>query len=458
MTMNDLLYKTVSDHTLVLGIDLGTTTLSAAVVDLTGHTQVNSHTVITNASRFSEKDFREQDPDLILQKTTVRIDSILSLYPNIRASGFTGQMHGILYTDKYGHAVSPLFTWQDRRADREITCGKTYCDDIKEHTGHNISTGYGLATHYYNTKNALVPTKSVYLCTLMDYVVMRLSNTAVPVIHSTNAASLGLYLLEENRFDFNSLSILGMTNIQLPSVTTTPVAAGYYKKIPVFTSIGDNQASFFGTVRHDRDILLNYGTGAQISVITTAPSPLPGTEIRPYFDGKYLLCGSALCGGRAYAILGNFFKEYLSACGFSDHDPYAVMNQLAAKAYPYSPLKISTTFSGTRSEPEKKGAILHLDENNFKPEFFALGVLQGMVDELYDLCMNAPSITYRDVIASGNAVQKNPILRQLISDKFKTPAKLPVVKEEAAFGAALTAALYSGLDNIENIKRCIAYQ
>jgi len=99
-----------------------------------------------------------------------------------------------------------------------------------------------------------------------------------------------------------------------------------------------------------------------------------------------------------------------------------------------------------------------LDENNFKPEFFALGVLQGMVDELYDLCMNAPSITYRDVIASGNAVQKNPILRQLISDKFKTPAKLPVVKEEAAFGAALTAALYSGLDNIENIKRCIAYQ
>lgn len=29
-----------------------------------------------------------------------------------------------------------------------------------------------------------------------------------------------------------------------------------------------------------------------------------------FFAGKYLLCGAALCGGSAYAMLERFFREY----------------------------------------------------------------------------------------------------------------------------------------------------
>ena len=35
----------------------------------------------------------------------------------VEAIGVTGQMHGILYLDGEGNAVSPLYTWQDARGD-----------------------------------------------------------------------------------------------------------------------------------------------------------------------------------------------------------------------------------------------------------------------------------------------------------------------------------------------------
>lgn len=44
------------------------------------------------------------------------IESLLHRCPTIKAIGFTGQMHGIVYMDKDGRLLSPLYTWEDNRA------------------------------------------------------------------------------------------------------------------------------------------------------------------------------------------------------------------------------------------------------------------------------------------------------------------------------------------------------
>ncbi len=67
--------------------------------------------------------------------------------------GMTGQMHGMLYVDHRGEAVSPLYTWQDGNGNELTKDGRTYAEILGEATG-TAASGYGLTTHYYLQKKA----------------------------------------------------------------------------------------------------------------------------------------------------------------------------------------------------------------------------------------------------------------------------------------------------------------
>jgi len=47
-----------------------------------------------------------------------------------------------------------------------------------------------------------------------------------------------------------------------------------------------------------------------------------------------------------------------------------------------------------------------------------------------------PKKTVHGLIASGNAVRKNPVLQQILSEKFELPLQISENAEEAACGAA----------------------
>ena len=61
-------------------------------------------------------------------------------YPDIERIGVTGQMHGILYLDGEGNAVSPLYTWQDARGDApcEKKHRRTVVDCISEQRDRSL--------------------------------------------------------------------------------------------------------------------------------------------------------------------------------------------------------------------------------------------------------------------------------------------------------------------------------
>ena len=112
--------------------------------------------------------------------------------------------------------------------------------------------------------------------------------------------------------------------------------------IPVTVALGDNQAAFFGSVRDEQnDLSVNYGTGSQISLCVNAafPTPVLPLERRPYIEGRALLNGSALCGGRAYALLEKFIRAVREA----DTEQYGFLNALAEKGLAVQkPLEVHT--------------------------------------------------------------------------------------------------------------------
>lgn len=57
--------------------------------------------------------------------------------------------------------------------------------------------------------------------------------------------------------------------------------------IPVAVSLGDNQASFLGSVNTESNLLVNIGTGSQMFVYSSTYVNVEGMECRSYIDGTY---------------------------------------------------------------------------------------------------------------------------------------------------------------------------
>lgn len=433
---------------LAVGIDIGTTTVSAAVMDIDKKKQLDVYS-IPHASYTASGVFSEQSVSVIISKSEKLLSHILNSYTGVVSIGISGQMHGILYLNGNGEAVSELINWQDKRGDQPLENGISTCAEIKRLTGETVSTGYGIATHYYNLKNGLVPDGATGICSIMDFFAMRICGLKKPKTHSTVAASLGLFDVRASRFMEEKLEMLGISPEFLPTVTGENETVGECNGIPVSVALGDNQASVIGSVRDaDSCVLVNVGTGSQVSAVSDFRNVSDGLELRPFIENRYLICGSALCGGFAYSMLEAFFRSYTVSAGMQERAQYEVMNRLAAEAHKRGEtgLKVDVSFCGKRSDPDCRGSITLIDRENFTPSALALGVLRGMCEELYELYAAFPEKRSR-VLASGGAVRKNPLLWKLLEERFELPVSVNTVDEEAATGAALFSAFCIGKIN-----------
>lgn len=427
----------------IIGIDIGTTSICGIVLDTDSKNIIRSKTLPNNSFIKSDYDFEKiQNPEIIMNTVYDILDAFYA--DDISAIGFSGQMHGIVYTDKNADAVSPLYIWQDERAAKEFKNGISYA----QHLG--CFAGYGLATDFYNQINGLVPENAEYLCTIADYAVMKLCGNKKPLVHITNAASLGCFDIVNNKFT--------VENIRLPEVTAEFKSAGEYKGIPVCVALGDNQASFVGSVSDENNALINIGTGSQISWLTNAPVSADGVENRP-FDGKsYLAAGCALCGGRAFAMLEKLFREVANLASDKKIESFYPQLDIILNDKISTTLSADCRFCGTRNDTSVRGGIYNISENNFTAADIALSVLYGMADELYQM-YSCGGKKADKLVCSGNGIRKNSALRRVVAEMFGCEIKIPLFEEEASFGAALAASVACGLcENISEACKMIKYK
>ena len=430
----------------LIGLDIGTTSISAVAVESSTGALLRAVTV-PNDSVLPSPDgvSRLQNPTHIAKTTLALKEALAVEFSPVAAIGVTGQMHGILYLDRAGRSVSPLYTWQDGRGNLPYA-GSTYAGQLSALSGYPLASGFGLVTHFINRAQGLVPAKAVTFCTIQDYISMLLTHRNTPLLHASNGASFGCYDLAAHTFDSAAVEKLGLDESLLPAVTAETAVIGQDGSVPVAAAIGDNQASVLGSLWEDGDILVNIGTGSQVSAVVSAPAPFPAGAVRPYVDGRFLLAGSPLCGGRAYALLHRFFARCAKRFGGDGRDAYDVMNDMAAEQPEDHPLTVDPRFCGTRNDPALRGSISGISEDNFTPEQLTRGVLWGMAAELHELYRQMPLPSpAAGLVGSGNGVRKNSVLRQYLEEQFGLKLKLPAHREEAAFGAAVFAAAAAGL-------------
>ena len=428
----------------VIGVDIGTTTISLVVLDTDSGEVLECVNTPNPAAYPGAQPFeRVQNPEKIVSQTGAQLERLKKRHSPIGAIGLDGQMHGMLYVDAQGKAVSPLYTWQDGHGELDAG-GETMAQALSRLTGYPMATGYGLTTHFALTRLGKVPRQTAKLCTIADYAAMRLTGRTQPLCHASNAASMGLFDAQRGAWDEAAVERAGMSADILPEATASCTILGEDADgTPVACAIGDNQASFIGAVSEpEHSVLVNVGTGAQVSMAGRAQRPLALCEQRPLEGEGMLLVGSSLCGGRAYALLHRFFLDCARLAGCEADSLYAQMNAAALRVPGEPSLHVNTRFCGSRSNPQERGSIMNVGEGNFDAAQLTAGVLWGMADELwsfYDEMSAACARPARVLVGSGNGVRKNPALRRVLQKRFGMELRVPAQDEEAACGAALSA-------------------
>ena len=428
----------------VIGVDIGTTTISFVVLDTdSGEVLECVNTPNPAAYPGTHAAERVQDPEAIVSQVSAQLAQMKRRHAPIGVIGLDGQMHGMLYTDAQGQAVSSLYTWQDGQGELDAG-GETMAQALSRLTGYAMATGYGLTTHFALTRMGKVPAQAAKLCTIADYAAMRLTGRTQPLCHASNAASMGLFHAARGEWDGAAMARAGLAMDILPDTATSCVILGEDADgTPVACAIGDNQASFIGAVSEpEHSVLVNVGTGAQVSMAGRAQARLALCEQRPLEGESLLLVGSSLCGGRSYALLHRFFLDCVRMAGCDADSLYAQMNEAALRVPGEPSLRVNTRFCGSRSNPQERGCIGNIGEENFDAAHLTAGVLWGMADELWSFyaemtATGAPKA--RVMIGSGNGVRRNPALRRVLQKRFGMEIRVPAHREEAAYGAALSA-------------------
>ena len=244
------------DH---LGLDLGTTTISAAVLDADGRL-LCTRTVPGGAAVAGQPWERKQDARGIEHAALSLLDGLLQEFPDIGCVGLTGQMHGIVYVDAAGQLLSPLYTWQDETGAQPGPDGKSTAARLTARTGYPLASGYGLVTLACHQAAGTIPDGAAAVCTIADYLAMRLSGRSAPCLTPSMAASLGLF--DGTGFDREAVRRAGLPERLLPEVSEEAELGG--GRLRVFAALGDNQASFLGAGQGRLDApLVNIGTGKE---------------------------------------------------------------------------------------------------------------------------------------------------------------------------------------------------
>jgi sugar (pentulose or hexulose) kinase len=453
----------------IVGLDVGTTTVTGVVLDTERGEAVRLVQRRNDAAvRTALPTRAEQDPQRLRALALEVLAKVVADTSAVDGIALTGQKHGLLCVDGEGRPLTPLISWQDRRTAEPLADGTTALEQIQarlagvdwQPNGCRIQHGYGAATLFWLMQQGALPAATRRVCTAADWLAGQLTGH-LPITDLTFAASWGMYNIVDGAWNAAFLDCLDLDARILPSVRPSgeqvgdllPVVAreaGLKAGIPVFNAVGDTQAAFLGSVADpEQTILPNLGTGGQICwMVPEFEPPSEAVETRPLPHSRYLRVGASLCGGAAYAWLNRTVRAWLAEFGLEldEGTVYQRLDALASDCADTAGLRVWATFLGVRGDPAVQGgAIEGITLDNLRLGALARATMMGMIEELHGLYEAHSSATARPtrLKATGGGVSKNPLMPGLIAERFDLPVVVSVQAGTAAAGASLLAARIS---------------
>jgi sugar (pentulose or hexulose) kinase len=436
-----------------LGIDLGTSFIKGAVLDLArcelAHVRRRP---FPEAVPTGDPLRCEFSPQSILTAFRGLIQELAALAPDCEGVVICTQMHGLVLMNEYHEAVSNCVTWRDQRALARHPSGSgSYFDAIlacttpqeRQQLGNELEPARPLSfLFWFKEQGRLTP--GLFPTSLPDFVLSALADKS-PGIDATNASAFGAFNLRTSDWHQSVIRKLGLDQLQWPPINKQGEVAAYLrvgsKPVPCYAPVGDAQAALAGSLLSREELSLNIATGAQVSRLTDQLE-FGEHQTRPYFDGKFLNTFSDPPAGRALNVLIRLLTEFAGTQNLPIPDPWVYITDAVNKV---THTDLAMDLNLFTSPAGDRGKIDNIREDNLTVGHFFRAAFRGMADSYYQRATKLwPDKSWKNLVFSGGLALKMQALRHEIEKKFNTSYRLTPEAEDTLFGLLILALVFSG--------------
>jgi glycerol kinase len=436
-----------------LVIDEGTSSTRAMRIGADGRLGAMAQRELT--TNYPQPGWVEQDADEIWALTLSAAREALGA-GHAAAIGITNQRETIVFWDRVtGAALAPAIVWQDRRTADD-------CARLRD-AGHEAAvqsaTGLLLDPYFSATKIAWalrhwpqLREAAANLCvgTVESWLVFKLTG-GLHVSDATNASRTQLMNLRGG-WSEGLCDLFGIPRLSLPEIvdcagpigTTLPEHFG--RAIPICGMAGDQQAAAVGQACFDPgDTKATYGTGAFI--LTHAGDTPPTSANRLLSTVAWQLGGK-----RRYALEGSLFVAGQAIQWLRDELGLIASSgecaDLARSVEDNGGVQLVPSFAGLGAphwSPQARGAILGLTLGSRRGHIVR-AALEGVANQSAELqrAFAADGVQWSRIRIDGG-MASNDFLAQDLADLLDVPVERPANVESSALGAAMLAAVGSGV-------------
>lgn len=325
----------------------------------------------------------EQDPDGLVSSVSTAVTQVVDTLGgrsvDIVAAGLATQRSTIACWDKEsGVPLSPVISWQDRRAHDWLKRLHGHAERIHQITGLFLSAHYGASKLRWCLDN-LAEVRDAYDAQrlawgpVVSFLLFRLLAERPFVADPANASRTLLWSLKTRDWDPTLLKLFGLPGEPLPRCVSSRYTFGTLnvagKQIPLSVVNGDQSAALFAFGRPRLDTAyINIGTGAFVQRLSDhylgyAPRLLTSVVLNDGDDLIYALEGTV--NGAASALrwlerecgltdLENHLPEWLA----QESSPPLFLNGVSGLGSPYWVPDFPSRFIGEAQEWEKAVAVV----------------------------------------------------------------------------------------------------
>lgn len=426
-----------------LGIDIGTTSLKAAVFNLDGE-RLAKRSIDYVLDTDPQTGYIEFDPKKYIEMCKSVIEDLTVECGAIDALSVDTQGETLIVTDEFDTPLYPAIVWLDNRAVKEAEAIREKFGNkrVYEVTGQPEITATWPAAKLLWIKNNLPDTfskiKKVFM--LEDWILYNLSGNFVtePTIQSSTI----YYDITEKKWWGEMLDFIGVPESVLPTLMPSAKAIGEYDGITVVTGMLDQIAGTIGAgVTDSTKISEMTGTIMAICVMTDKIPPYSPNSIIPChmhaIDGKYCLILWSSTAGMAL----KWFKNELA-------DPYsfADLDNIAEKVSPgCDGLTMLPYFCGStmpKYNPEARAVFSGINLSHTRAHF-ARSIMEAIAFTLRQDLEYVGDEGIDEIRITGGGAG-SALWSQIKSDVTNKTLKSLTESETACLGGALIAAVGVG--------------
>ncbi len=435
-----------------IGIDIGSTSIKGAVLDLiTGTVQAPVSRPFPGPCPGLPSGWVEIDPESIASAVDELLAELLAAAPDADRVCFAGQMGGLILVDPQGRPLCRYISWRDQRTGLAPAGSEAFLDRVRvcweqagvfEQLGRELQPGSTTTLlAWLHWQNRLPP--EALPQTIADFVVGRLIGRPPPM-HATHA--IGMLDLERDQWHRDAFDRFDLGEVRLPELTFEESSVGTLRRngrtLSVHGSYGDQQCALRGAALQRNELSLNISTGSQVSRRVAAFRPGP-YQSRKYFFGDTLDTVTHLPAGRSLNVLVDLLTELAAAQGRPLQDPWETIQQLVDRVDD-TDLRFDLAFF--RGPLGERGRIENISTENLSVGTLFHAAYRAMADNYAAIAARFAPGDWRSIVVSGGMISKSPRLGTLLRERFSAPLR-EAAAEETLLGLLDIARSSSSIGN-----------